>query len=142
MSLQYFGLQNPVDYSRVTCTQCGYDWVSGKQHPTCPKCAHVLYTNREGETKMATTKPEAKTENKNGPAKKYRAGAIEVSVWKNTMKTDKGVEYDKYSASIQRSYKDKNDEWQKTASMNLNDLPKLITLLQKAFDELTVTKEE
>lgn len=90
---------------------------------------------------MATnTKETAK--NENAPVKKFRAGAIEVNVWKNEIKNEKGDSYDKFSVSMQRSYKDKNDEWQKTGNMNTNDLPKLIVLLQQAFEELIVVKGE
>jgi hypothetical protein len=149
MNLQSIGIQNPVQYWRVICAHCGYDWITGKVKPVCPKCSYenpILITQTnvhptdEGDKNMATNPKAESKKNENAPTKKYRAGAIGVSVWKNTVQNDKGESYDKYSVSTQRSYKDKNDEWQKTTNMNVNDLPKLITLLQKAFDDLVMTK--
>lgn len=91
---------------------------------------------------MATNQKEIKKAFDGGPTKKFRAGAIEVAVWENEITTEDGKTFKKQSVSMQRSYKDKNDEWQKTTNMNANDLPKLISLLQKAYDSIIVNKEE
>ena len=71
---------------------------------------------------------------KNEPIKSIRAGAISVSVFENTVKTK-----DKKSTTIpsivfQKRYTDDKGKWHTTSSMNVNDLPKAILCLQKAYD--------
>ena len=41
------------------------------------------------------------------------------------------------SVSFQKSYRDKNGEWQTTSYLDVNDLPKAVLVLNKAFDYLT-----
>ena len=70
----------------------------------------------------------------NKPVKKYQAGCLNVSVWKNTNKTKDGKEYENTSVQLQNRYKD-GDDWKDTKSIRINEVPKAITLLQKAYDE-------
>ncbi len=67
------------------------------------------------------------------PEKKFRAGALSATIWRN--ETPKGCYY---TTQLDRSYKDKNDQWQKTASLRLSDLPKANLLLSKAFEYLVL----
>ena len=65
----------------------------------------------------------------NVPVKKFSAGAVQVAVWEN-----EGKEGRKFNTvSLQRNYKDKNDEWKSNSSMNANDLPKAILALEAAY---------
>jgi len=73
----------------------------------------------------------------NRPEKKFRAGAVSITVWKN--QTEKG-EYS--SIQIDKSYKDKEGKWQKTGSLNTNDLPKAITGLTEAYKYLLLKEPE
>ncbi len=75
----------------------------------------------------------------NLPEKKFRAGAITATVWKNTSNNGES-EYN--TISFERSYKDKNDEWQTTNSLRINDLPKAKLVLDKAYQYLVLNKEE
>jgi len=79
---------------------------------------------------------------KNLPEKKFRAGAISATVWKNTGQTKEGNETEYKTVSFERSYKDKNDEWKKTSSLRLNDLPKAAAVLSKAYEYLIFTRSE
>jgi hypothetical protein len=63
-----------------------------------------------------------------------RVGGIEVTIWR-------ALNTGFATVTLQRNYKNKNNEWQKTNSLRLNDLPKAILALQKAY-ELLVVKEE
>lgn len=63
------------------------------------------------------------------PEQKFKAGAVEVSIWKN--ESEKG---DYHSISFQRSYKDKEGNWQTTNSLKVNDLPKALIALGKAYE--------
>ena len=76
-----------------------------------------------------------------GPIYKYRVGAVTASVWKNTVKT-KEAEYDNFSVTLQRSYKDKEGEWKNTDSLNVNDVPKARLALAKAFEYMNKTNED
>lgn len=68
------------------------------------------------------------------PMKKFSTGAISVAVWENTRKGDDGEESVSYGIVLERSYKDAQDKWQRTNSMRLNDLPKAVLLLGKAYE--------
>ena len=79
---------------------------------------------------------------KNQPVEKFRAGAICATVWNNSKEVE-GKEPRTYSTiSLERSYKDKEDQWQSTRSFRVNDLPKAAMVLQKAFEYLTMEKKE
>ena len=42
-----------------------------------------------------------------------------------------------HSISFQKRYRDKNGEWQTTSYLDVNDLPKAVLVLNKAYDYLT-----
>ncbi|HLD58661.1 MAG TPA: hypothetical protein VI977_03410 [archaeon] len=66
------------------------------------------------------------------PIKKFKAGAIQVAIWEN--ETKEGGKYN--TVSFDKRYKDKNDEWKTSGSLQMNDLPKAILALQRAFEYL------
>lgn len=68
------------------------------------------------------------------PIKKFSAGGIQVAVWENEGKEGKQF----YSVSVDRRYKDKNDEWKSTNSLKATDLPKAVLALNKAYEYLTL----
>ncbi len=73
----------------------------------------------------------------NIPEKKFRAGAISATVWKNQAEKDgKTVEY--RTVSFERNYLNKNNEWKTTSSLRLNDLPKAVLVLQKAYEYISL----
>jgi hypothetical protein len=86
---------------------------------------------RKGGTKME------KNETKNLPEKKFRAGAISATVWKNhSVKDGKDIEY--RTVSLDRNYQDGNGQWSSTNSLRVNDLPKAALVLQKAFEYVSL----
>ncbi len=79
------------------------------------------------------------TGNENQPEKKFRAGAVSATIWLNQGQNKKTGEINNYrTISIQRGYKDKNDQWQNTNSLRINDLPRAALVLKQAY-EYTVT---
>jgi effector-binding domain-containing protein len=89
---------------------------------------------------MNTNKPQpGKTQEKNQPEKKFRAGPICATIWSNNNLDKDGKVVAYRSVSFERSYKDKNDSWQTTHSLRLNDLPKAALVLQKAYEYLALT---
>lgn len=68
----------------------------------------------------------------NKPVKTYKAGVISLSVWENLSEDNSSV---LKSFSFQRSYKDKDENWQHTSTLRVNDIPKLLYLLNLAYGE-------
>lgn len=75
------------------------------------------------------------------PEKTFRQGAVSASIFKNGMSRN-GKSFDVFKVSLQRAYKDKDDQWQNTGSLGLNDLPKAAIALTKAYDYLTARQKE
>ena len=75
---------------------------------------------------------------KNKPEKRFAAGAVSATIWKNERVFD-GKETEFLSVTLQRSYKDKEGNWKHTGNLRLNDLPKATLVLHKAYEYL-VTK--
>lgn len=69
-----------------------------------------------------------------GPIKKFSAGGVQVAIWEN--KSKEGRQFS--TVSIDRRYKDTDDEWKSTNSLKMNDLPKAILALQKAYEYLAL----
>ncbi|MFH1638374.1 MAG: hypothetical protein ABIB71_08165 [Candidatus Woesearchaeota archaeon] len=83
-----------------------------------------------------------KPQETNKPEIKFRASAITATVWKNTGKTKDDKEYEFLTTQIERSYKDKDDKWQKTSSFRADDLPKVILVAQKAYEFIALQGNE
>ncbi len=80
-----------------------------------------------------------------GPLKKFRAGQISCALWENEAKVN-GRMVRMLKATVERRYKDKNNEWQSSGSFGRNEIPLAIYCLEKAFeaivDEQSVQPEE
>ena len=79
---------------------------------------------------------------KNMPEKKFRAGAISSTVWLNDGKAKDGQDTVYRTVSIERSYTDKDGNWQNTTSFRSNDLPKATLVLQKAYEYIVLKNSE
>ena len=76
-------------------------------------------------------------ETKNLPEKKFRAGAVSATIWRNQTERDgKIVEF--RTVSFERSYQDKSGEWNTTNSLRVSDLPRAALVLQKAYEYITL----
>lgn len=83
--------------------------------------------------------------NKSGnlPEKKFRAGPVSATVWANKgQNKTTGEEVSFKTISIERSYKDKEDNWQSTNSMRINDLPKAAVVLMEAYKYIVCKEQE
>ncbi len=72
------------------------------------------------------------------PIQKWRIGNIEAALWENR-KNMNGAEVTYWTVSLSRSFKKKDEGvWRTEVINNLrrNDMPKLITILQKVQDYL------
>ena len=85
-------------------------------------------------TKNTTTKITG-----NKPEKKFRAGPISATIWENQGQNKAGEPVTYRTISIERNYKDKNDQWKSTNSFRINDLPKVTLVSSKAFEYLAMS---
>jgi hypothetical protein len=70
------------------------------------------------------------------PEKVFKVGAVRASVFRNII-TKNGQSIPLPKVVIEVRYKDKTGQWNGTNSLSLNDLPKAVLALQKAFEYLT-----
>lgn len=63
------------------------------------------------------------------PAHKLRDGCLQVCIWRNT--STEGKTY--YSIEPQRSYRNGDDTWRETNSLNQDDLLPMAELLREAY---------
>jgi len=59
------------------------------------------------------------------PVKKFQAGGIAAAIWENSIKLKNGQQINSLSVTIDRTYKDKNDNWQHSGSFRVNDIGKV-----------------
>ena len=72
------------------------------------------------------------------PIKELRAGTISASVWAKTAVLD-GRNVAKHSVRIQKRYRDeRTGEWKTTSYFRPEDLPKLVLVASKVFEDLTL----
>ena len=76
------------------------------------------------------------------PEKKFSTGAICATIWKNNGSSKSGVPVEYRTIQLDRRYKDKEGNWQSTASLRLNDLPKASLVLQKAYEYLVLKGQD
>lgn len=62
------------------------------------------------------------------PIKKVKVGGVEVAIWENSSKEGKKF----FTTTMERNYK-AGEEWKKTNSLGVDDLPKAILALQEAY---------
>lgn len=75
------------------------------------------------------------------PKKTIKAGAVSANIWENTIeKNNKSMTIT--SVSVQKSYKDREGMWQHTGNLGINDVPKAMLVLQKAYEDMALSKEE
>ncbi len=77
----------------------------------------------------------------NKPEKKFRAGAVSATIWKNE-RQDNGKAFAFHTISLERGYKDKAGEWKTTSSLRTADLPKASLVLGKAYEYLILNAPE
>ena len=81
------------------------------------------------------------SEEKKMPIARVRNGNVQLAIWENEVK--EGKEIRKFNTvTMDRSYKDSKDEWQKSNSFNVEDIPKLISCLEAAYRKIAVTEED
>ncbi len=75
------------------------------------------------------------------PEKTFNQGSCSAAIFANEIKQN-GKTAIIRNVAIQKSYKDKDGNWKSTNSYAVSDLPKLVLVATKAYDYLTLKKEE
>jgi len=73
------------------------------------------------------------------PEISFKVGAVRAAVFRNVV-VNNGRQIPLPKVVIEVRYKDKTGQWKGTNSLSLNDIPKAILALQKAFEYLTQHK--
>lgn len=80
--------------------------------------------------------------NENKPVKKFQAGGVSAALWKHNTKFGDGKEVETLSVTLDRRYMDKDGNWKSSASLRLNDIPKAVLVLSKAYDYMVSKGED
>ncbi len=75
----------------------------------------------------------------NYPQKTYRAGGIKATVWNNSVSNGNGTFT---TVSLERVYQDKEGAWKSTNNLRLNDLPKVATIMNRAYADLIMKEQD
>ncbi|PIN81778.1 hypothetical protein COV13_00090 [Candidatus Woesearchaeota archaeon CG10_big_fil_rev_8_21_14_0_10_32_9] len=73
---------------------------------------------------------------KKSPEQKFKAGSVSATVWKNNGQDSEGKQTSYKTVSFERSYLDKEGNWQTTSSLRISDIPKAVLVLNKAYEYL------
>lgn len=85
------------------------------------------------------TKAKEEPADKPHPTHKARLGPLQLAIWENDYQTEEGELRTFHTITLERSYKDKNDEWHKTSQLRESDLGEAIALLQHSQQFLVKT---
>ena len=66
----------------------------------------------------------------------FRHGLCSASIWEQDFDRE-GEKLTVRTVSFQRSYLDKDGNWQQTNNLKVNDIPKAIICLQKSYEFMT-----
>lgn len=75
------------------------------------------------------------------PETKFKAGTIEITVWSNKTTNKSGEEKTYKTITTQRIYKAKDGTWKNANSYKIKDIPTLVTLLNKAYEQLVIKEK-
>lgn len=68
------------------------------------------------------------------PVAKFQFGGISAAVFRNEARRADGTTFSVFNTVLQRTYVDANGEYRTTSSFGVNDLPRAIACLQRAFE--------
>lgn len=71
------------------------------------------------------------------PVKSFKAGCCEAAIFENELKRA-GASVMVKKVTFQKSYKSAEGEWKTTSSLDMNDIPKAVLALSKAYEFLAM----
>ncbi|MBM3302567.1 MAG: hypothetical protein FJY85_21780 [Deltaproteobacteria bacterium] len=73
------------------------------------------------------------------PEKEFKVGAVRAAIWANPRHGSDGKAFNSYKVILERTYRDNMGSFKTTPSLDINDIPKAILALKKAYEYLTIT---
>ena len=80
----------------------------------------------------AGTKPEAA----------FKVGAVRVAIWTNPRMTNGGRPFSSHKVIVERTYRDSDQRFKSTNSLDAGDIPKAILALFKAYEYILCGQPE
>lgn len=74
----------------------------------------------------------------NKPVRRFQSGRITASVWRNVRKLDTGEDATMFSVSLDKRYRDNEGNWQGSSSLCMNEIPRAVIVLNKAYEFLAM----
>lgn len=71
------------------------------------------------------------------PLKKFSVGSVSATIWENEGREGKNF----FSVKLEKSYKDKNDEWKNSNTFSVSDLPKVRLVIDKAYEFVSMKED-
>jgi hypothetical protein len=81
-------------------------------------------------------------ENKNKPMANMKVGSVRAAIWKNHRQNENGNSFESVKVVLDRTYKDRSGNYSSTHSLDVNDIPKAILALMRAYEYLMASSEE
>ena len=75
------------------------------------------------------------------PEKEFKVGAVRAAIWSNPRQTTDGRPFNSRKVILERTYKD-GPGFKSTGSLEINDVPKAILALKKAYDWMMCADRE
>ena len=76
------------------------------------------------------------------PIESFKAGGVKASVFENVIEKN-GVRMKNHRVVLDRTYKDRNGNWQSTNSFNIaTDVPKALLVLSRAYEYMMMQRRE
>ena len=73
---------------------------------------------------------------KNRPVFSVKVGAVRAAIWRNHRETGNGQGFESVQVVLERTYKDRSGSYSSTHSLGMNDIPKAVLALNKAYEYL------
>ena len=124
------------------------------EDPGQRRCEHCLaqteldpFLLEEEESPTTGGGKEKMNENRNNgspekPEKNIRCGAVRAAIWTRNRTRQDGSRFESKKVIIDRSYRDAAGRWQNTSALELNDIPKAILGLRKAYEWMLLGEGE
>ena len=69
-----------------------------------------------------------------GPIMTDQNNSVSAAIWEREVKLDDGREFTAHSITCEATYRDKEENWQKSSGFRSNQVPTLMYCLQRCFD--------
>ena len=76
------------------------------------------------------------------PEKEFRVGSVRATVWANPRISTDGRAFESRKVIIERIYKDHVEGFKSTESLDVNDIPKAILALKKAYEYIMCSERQ